>query len=377
MSSTVLITQTFPPAHGGIERFLYEIACRVPDICVLAPALKAGEREVSAPFQLVRTPFYFVQFRPRWVRLFIAAMKLVRKRRPRHIVINDILPVGIVGYALSVVFRVPFSVIVHGLDIASVRNSWKKRIVVRYILRRANKIITNSEYTRSLVLRYGVSEDVCMIVHPGVSQELFSIQPAHGGSRTIDMYNLASKRIICTVGRLVRRKGHAQFLHVVSRLRIDFPDIHYLIIGDGPERKTIEAEVRKLGISKYVTLTGELPDTEIRELFTRTHLFVFTPLSPGADGDVEGYGMVVVESQASGIPVVATATGGVREAAGGETSALLVPPEDWDAVTDACARLLVDKELHMRLSTSGRAHAATRTWDKTIAPLLSFLRHSK
>jgi len=107
----------------------------------------------------------------------------------------------------------------------------------------------------------------------------------------------------------------------------------YLIVGEGPERRKIEAAILAYGLSQHVKLLGRVEEQVLRAVYALADVFVM-PNIP-VPGDPEGFGIVTLEARASGVPVVASDLEGIREAAGGPEDGILVKPGDWSAFVDA------------------------------------------
>jgi glycosyltransferase involved in cell wall biosynthesis len=156
----------------------------------------------------------------------------------------------------------------------------------------------------------------------------------------------ATPRLI-SVGRLNAPKDFNTLLHALATV-----DEHFegAIVGDGPERRAVEAELRRLGLEGRVQLLGERSD--VRQLLSTAHLFVLS-------SDSEGLPISVLEAMAAGLPVVASAVGGVPELVVHGETGLLVPPRDTRALADALDRLLVDADLRRRFGAAARSRAGT------------------
>ena len=118
-----------------------------------------------------------------------------------------------------------------------------------------------------------------------------------------------------------------------------------MIVGDGPERARLEAEIRRLGLEGAVVLAGDRDD--VAAMLARADVFVLSSTS-------EGLPLSILEAMAAGLPVVASSVGGVPEAVEDGETGLLVPPRDPVRLAAALERLLVDPALRRRLGSNGR-----------------------
>jgi glycosyltransferase involved in cell wall biosynthesis len=156
--------------------------------------------------------------------------------------------------------------------------------------------------------------------------------------------------LIVTVGRHVEEKNQALLLDAVALLAGRRPRLHAVLVGDGPLRDELRAQIGELGLEERVTLAGERPDAV--DVIAASDVFVLSSSN-------EALPLVVLEAMALGRPVVATDVGGVGDAVQHEQSGLLVPPGDAPALAAAIERLLDDKELSGRLGAQAREFAVS------------------
>jgi glycosyltransferase involved in cell wall biosynthesis len=149
------------------------------------------------------------------------------------------------------------------------------------------------------------------------------------------------ERVILSVGRLSKEKAHADLILAFQRLCGTRADYKLVIVGEGPERASLEATAADLGIDTRVVFTGQISD--VRPFYATADVFVLPSHSEGSPN-------VLLEAMGAEVPVVATAVGGVPEIVEDETSALLIPPGDPRAMANAIDRLVKDFELGEQLS---------------------------
>ena len=156
---------------------------------------------------------------------------------------------------------------------------------------------------------------------------------------------------LVTVARLNPAKGHKEALAAVRVLVDAGRDVRYSIVGSGPDRENILAEVRRLKLSDRVTLTGSLGEDAVLEQLRRAHVFVLPSTGLG-----EASPVAVMEAMACGIPVVSTIIGGTPAMIADGVDGFLVPQRDPKALADAIARLF-DEQLRRRLGGAARRKA--------------------
>jgi len=226
----------------------------------------------------------------------------------------------------------------------------------RWSLRAALRVVTVSRPFRQELIRHGVPAERIEIVHN-------AIEPNYGRTKSPEAAELRARlgidparKLILIVGRLSREKGHLSLLDAFRRLTAPHAgeapiNAHLLIVGEGPERDRIETAIRHLGLNGSATLTGQVPTAEpYHEI---ADLAVLSSLSEGSPN-------ALLEAMAAGVPVVATAVGGVPEIVADGESALLVPPSDPNALCRAMRELLLNDAMARGLADRARELLSTR-----------------
>jgi phosphatidylinositol alpha-1,6-mannosyltransferase len=168
---------------------------------------------------------------------------------------------------------------------------------------------------------------------------------------------------IVTVARLRDAyKGHDVLLDALPRVREDVPDVRWVIVGDGPLRPSLQAEVQRRRLGAVVEFVGAVSDHERDAWLDRAWVFTMPSRTPPGSMSGEGFGIVYLEAGAHGVPVLAGNVGGALDAVKHEETGLLVDPTDSAAVAHGLLRLLTDKKLAARFGAAGRERAQTFAW---------------
>lgn len=180
--------------------------------------------------------------------------------------------------------------------------------------------------------------------------------------------------VLCSVGRQVQRKGHAWFVReAMPRLGAD---IQLWLAGDGPEAASIEAAARQAGVAQRVRRLGAVPETRLQSLYRGADLFVM-PNVPVA-GDIEGFGLVMLEANLNGMPVVAADFEGLSEVIAEGVNGRLAPPLDADAFVQAIEALRADPAKRARLGLEGAAYVRRRFgWAPVAERQVELLREAR
>lgn len=161
---------------------------------------------------------------------------------------------------------------------------------------------------------------------------------------------------IVAVGRLSPEKGVHQTLEAFARVAARRPGTTLTFVGDGPEREALTAHVDALGLRGDVRLSGMLPPDAVAEALAEAD--VFTQHSRSHGGWIEGFGVTLTEAGASGLPIVASAFGGVVDQVTHEVNGLLFAPDDVRGQADALLRLVDDPALRAHMGAAARRVAA-------------------
>lgn len=202
------------------------------------------------------------------------------------------------------------------------------------------------------------------VVYNGVDTEHFKPMPRDPAWRTA--LNIpADATVVMSVGRLIGWKGLGVIVKAIARLE----NVHYVYVGRGPYAQEIEAIARELGIAQRAHAAGAQPHAQIAAIMNEADLFVQPSIGE------EAFGITLVEAMACGLPVLASAQGGMLEIVEHERDGLLLPADDVDVWHSAIARLAANDEMRERLRTNARAKVRQHfTWHATAARLDAMLR---
>jgi phosphatidyl-myo-inositol dimannoside synthase len=229
----------------------------------------------------------------------------------------------------------------YGVELRWVQSSlpWL-RWFVRWALRISDTIVAISSYTAREIARFANTQVVVIpYTLPFTEGEPKTRLPSAGGFKVL------------FVGRLVERKGVMHLIDAVGQMPAELR-AGLVVIGDGPERQTLEARARDSGLKGAVEFRGRVSDDELRATYARSDVLVL-PSILDARGDTEGLGVVLLEAMSYGVPVVASDIGGITDIVEHDKSGLLVPPGDVAQLARALERLARDPALARRLGSAG------------------------
>ncbi|MCX8151087.1 MAG: glycosyltransferase family 4 protein [Candidatus Bathyarchaeota archaeon] len=316
-----IVTHTFLPHVGGIERVVYEQSKRLLkrqfELMVLThrnyttksynydhipvqcyEALNIGFR-LGIPYPIPKVSSF---------RTFLQAVKL-----------NDLVHAhghpylsSLAAAKLAKRYRKPFVLTQHNtfIDYKGMWNTveWlNDAFVGKKVLKSADKIVAVSNATKNYVLSLGAEAEKIEVVYNGVDLDRFKLSPA-AKEKIRKKHNIPFEAIVAvTVRRLVYKNGIDTLIEAAkTALRIN-KDLVFLVIGKGPDFVDIKAKIEQLGISHRFILAGFVPDEDLPDYYNAADFFVL----PSKSG--EGLPLVALEAMACGLPLLTTDVGGIKE----------------------------------------------------------------
>jgi phosphatidylinositol alpha-1,6-mannosyltransferase len=233
--------------------------------------------------------------------------------------------------------------------------------MVRRVFGRARCVIANSRSTRHILLdEWQLPEEQVRLLHPGVDTKRFTPAPRDPAFRREVAWD--ERPVVLTVGRLQRRKGHDQMIRALVTVRKRIPDVLYAVVGEGEERPRLERLIAENGLQDHIRLMGEADDRRLIRCYQQCDLFALPNRREGAD--IEGFGMVLVEAQACGKPVVAGDSGGTAETMKLPETGRVVNCDGPELLAGVVSELLSQPELLSRMGEEGRRWVVEQfDWD--------------
>jgi glycosyltransferase involved in cell wall biosynthesis len=251
---------------------------------------------------------------------------------------------------------IPLLVTLHGYDVNIAREWWETGHAgraMRYYPARLLELsklsnvafLAVSEAIRERAIDYGIPENKLSVHYIGVDCARF--RPS---GRPIAQRD----RRVLFVGRLVEKKGCEFLIRAFGRVQRAVPDSSLVIVGDGGLREALMQEARALGVR--AEFRGACTGEQVQREFALARVFCL-PSVTAANGDAEGFGLVILEAQASGVPVVTSARGGAVEGIADGRTGYVVSERDVDALTERLIELLTSDEVATSFSEAGRRFA--------------------
>lgn len=356
----LLITELFSPTRGG-SAVWFDKAYRVlgGKGSVVITALVPGSDTFDAgyPLSVRRLPlerrwYYRPESLGMYVELGKTALSLAFRNKFHSIHAGRVLPEGLVALLVARLAGRPLLVYAHGEEITTWTQPWKARFL-RFVYRKADAVIANSEFTAQLLDEIGVNHSRIHLIHPGV--DLQACRPGLDATGLRQRYQLEGKMVLLSVGRLSRRKGFDHVIKALPRILEQVPHAHHVIVGIGEDERYLRNLVRDLALDSHVTFAGAAGDDELPIWYNLCDCFIMP--NRRVENDSEGFGMVFIEANACGKPVIAGIDGGTGSAVLDGVTGIRVDGEDIDAVAGAAVRLLSDPDYAQCLGRAGMERA--------------------
>ncbi len=208
------------------------------------------------------------------------------------------------------------------------------------------------------LIKQGIPEKKITVVYNGLDPQLFKRKGPSGNEWRNKAGIPAGIPLVAIVGRLHPVKGHRYFLKAASEILKEKQDIHFLVVGSGPERESLEELTNSLGITDHVTFTGFI--SNVSDLIPELNLLVVPSLW-------EGFGLTALEAMAFGVPVVATSVGGLPEIVEHGTTGLLVPPADEASLAKNILWMLEHPQEAKEMASAAKAVVEEKFTAETMA----------
>jgi phosphatidylinositol alpha-1,6-mannosyltransferase len=371
----LLVTRNFPPLVGGMEKLNQYLLESLAPEWRLALSGPEGSREFAPRDAVVR------ESRIRPLAWFLAAstfnsVRLALSLRPTLVLAGSGLSAPIAWLAGRLT-GARIAVYLHGLDIIAPSRLYQA--IWLPFIRRFDVIIVNSQNTARLAVARGIDGGRIAVLHPGTN---LPVLDSEAGTAFRARQDLPTQAILLSVGRLTRRKGLAEFVaSALPGIVSNRPDAMLIVIGDeasdalhgasGGERMRILETAREFGVEQHVRFLGRCDEAELVAAYQAADCHVFPVLD--VPGDVEGFGMVALESAAHGLPTVAFDVGGVADAVAPGRSGELVASGDYQRF-GANVIAMLEQPRSSASAADCRQFASHKSWPRFAERLRDLVR---
>ena len=328
----IVLTQCYPPRIGGIENLVFNLSLHLSKyekVLVLADQ-----------HNIIDETLFDKNFKNDLIIKRFGGLKYFRKRNKFRELkkINDLRNIKAIisdswksiEYPISKFNnnKIPFICLAHGNEVIIKNNRHQQRIF---------NIFTKVEHI--------IEEEVNLI----------------DGSPTL-----------LTLARLEKRKGHKNILQVISKLKDQYPNIRYIIAGEGEEKSYLKSLVNTLNIAKNVNFIGSVTDAQKKYIFNKTDLMVMPTLDETNRLSIEGFGIAYIEASLFGIPSIASNVGGTKEAVLHNKTGLIL--DNLNDLENNICELIENKEKRKLLGENAKNRAQNEfNWNNQVKKYLNLI----
>lgn len=368
MSRTLLVTNDFAPTVGGIQSYLRDFVGTLDprEVVVFAstqdPAA-AARYDAASDGKIIRWPRSVMLPTPATEAAMTA---IIREFRIETVWFGAAAPLGLMAPAARKAGARTIIASTHGHEVG-----WSMTPGARQALRRIGNHVDTvtyiSDYTRGRIEPALGPHPEYVHLPSGVDSAFFRPASAEERARTRHRFGWGDEPLVVCISRLVRRKGQDQLIAALPQVHRQFPDARLVIVGTGPEERRLRRLADDLG--DRVVFTGALEREDMRDVLAAADVFSMPARTRGAGLDVEGLGIVYLEAQACGVPVVAGDSGGAPEAVHPEAGEV-VSGRSREQIAGSISALLADPGRRAAMGEAGRRYVSSLwTWERFGARL--------
>ncbi|MEI8343313.1 MAG: glycosyltransferase family 4 protein [Candidatus Moraniibacteriota bacterium] len=327
----LFISHTYPPIVGGIEAQNFELAKwlgKIAQVKVIANTKGRWFLPIFAPLALMQALWLLPKY---------------------DVVIFGSGILAIDGWIIKLFSKKPVISVIHGLDInygsASLGVRGEKILVTTYqklwvgiFLKSADKLIAVGNETIKVAVERGIPKEKIVFIPNGVDTEKNLVEKTKTDLEKILGISIAGKKILLTSGRLAKRKGVVWFIrNVFPKLPTEYL---YVIAGDGKDKESALQAITEQGLQQRVLMLGYITDEVRNMLWATCDLFVQPNIKIA--GDMEGFGISVIEAGACRLPVLASNLEGLKDAIKDGKNGFLVESENSQAFAEKITQLFAN-----------------------------------
>lgn len=329
----LILSSEFPPGPGGIGAHAYNLMIQFRkhgnEVVVYAPdraSYESKHYDANLGARIIR---YHVNSIPP-VRFFHLVKNLVTSGSGYDwVVLSGLRNLALYGVVRGLL-RARILCIVHGHEVLMA--SGVSRLLVKLSLRKADRVVSVSDFSKEIIRNNGISRSVITIPN-GVNFY----------NKVKSKTRATEKVVLITVGSVTKRKGQHNVVNALPALLVRFGMVEYHIVGIPHEQMTLEAQAKKLNVSHCIFFHGAVSDDQRDHLIRQADIFIM--LSENLpDGDVEGFGIAILEANGLGLPAIGAEGTGVEQAINHGVNGNLVDAKNADEIANSVALITNEYE---------------------------------
>ena len=249
--------------------------------------------------------------------------------------------------------------LIHGKEINHPQGSSLNKRAIK-VLNNVEKVIANSEYTKSLAINNGVNRELVKVINPGINsaKEL----DKNSLEKVESLFKIKTPRLI-TISRFDKRKNHEKVIMALRNLKQIYPDIVYICIGYGDEEKNIKSLVEELNLNTQVMFFKDISDNLKNALVAKSDIFIMPSVIHKTS--VEGFGIAYVEAAQYGIPSIGGKDGGASDAIEHNKTGMICDGNNLDEIY-ASLNSMIENKRYLELGKNAKEYVSKFNWEKII-----------
>jgi len=358
----LIVTSEFPPQPGGIGNHAYYLALYLTknnyDVRVIADQRAVVNREEVAfdaalPFAVQRIAFQT----PRFLMYFNRVVKTLSGfKNSDYVIATGKFSLWNVAFC-SLFYKREKLAVIHGSEVNFKSAGLKQSIAIS--LKQFETVVAVSHYTKGLVS--GLNLTVSVIPN-GIDLEKWQLEHS-------EKADLKGYPVLTTVGRVSSRKGQLEVIKLLPELLKTYPDAQYHCVGIPSEADSFLEAAGVLGVAEHVVFHGALSDAALQGVLRASDVFVMLS-TESSTGDVEGFGIAILEANALGIPAIGSKNCGIEDAIQDGVSGFLLDRRDASAFCRHITAVLAEPAGYKK---QARAWAEQHDWNQIIKRYIAFV----
>jgi len=249
--------------------------------------------------------------------------------------------------------------LIHGKEINHPQGSSLNKRAIK-VLNNVEKVIANSEYTKSLAINNGVNRELVKVINPGINsaKEL----DKNSLEKVESLFKIKTPRLI-TISRFDKRKNHEKVIMALRNLKQIYPNIVYICIGYGDEEKNIKSLVEELNLNTQVMFFKDISDNLKNALVAKSDIFIMPSVIHKTS--VEGFGIAYVEAAQYGIPSIGGKDGGASDAIEHNKTGMICDGNNLDEIY-ASLNSMIENKRYLELGKNAKEYVSKFNWEKII-----------
>jgi glycosyltransferase involved in cell wall biosynthesis len=363
----LIISSEFPPGPGGIGKHAYCMAKgllnNAAHVTVVCDMDYANEAEIEEFLQKAPKGIDIKRIKRNGVFTYFNRIKTVlnlcKQYRYQKIIVTGRFSLWL-GWLLKRAFgnKIQMHAIIHGSELL-IGTEIRRQFTVKS-LNLMDKLSAVSSYTSTLTKNAGIEKKINVIPNGIDVAEWNQKEP-------IEPFTWTGYPKLLTVGSITERKGQHNVIQALPKILTEFPDAHYHIVGKPDDEAILRKLIVSLGLVKNVTIYGKLSTPEVRRAYVTADIFCMLSEHTNS-GDVEGFGIAILEAAINGVPTIASNNTGTVDAVQYGKTGYLVNPKDPEAILNAINKILKSDRINMRQDCI--SWAAMHDWNLIAKELL-------